>query len=64
LIESWFGVYLRLVYGLFRVGLCWYYITYLKSRRYSATIFVPHLLCVWFSESRFGMNQIEDIMST
>ena len=39
------------------------YITYLENRRYSATIFVPHLLCVWFSERRFGKNHIEDTMS-
>ena len=36
------------------------YITYPKDRRYSATIFVPHLLCVWFSERRFKKNHIED----
>ena len=42
---------------------CFNYITYLKNRRYSATIFVPHLLCVWFSERRFGKNHIEDTMS-
>jgi hypothetical protein len=49
-------------------GLCrWFiyiepsnYITYPKDRRYSATIFVPHLLCVWFSERRFKKNHIED----
>ena len=39
------------------------YITYPENRRYSATIFVPHLLCVWFSERRFGKNHIEDTMS-